>query len=74
MDVQKILQSSVREILQKYSEVIPVFIQLETQCIGCAFDRFCTLEDVANYYNIQMNDLAEILCEKISHTASREKE
>jgi len=74
MDVQKTLRGSVREILKNYPEVIPVFIQFEAQCIGCAFDRFCTLEDVSKYYNIQNNDLRENLLNKISKTQSWEKE
>lgn len=59
---------SVREIFNQYPEAVLLFIRLKTQCIGCAFDRFCTLEDISQHYNIQIDDLKDLLQREISKT------
>lgn len=71
MAAQMIDQSSIQEILREYPEVIPVFIQLKTQCIGCAFERFCTLEDVSKHYEIPINELVEFLSRVIAKNQNR---
>jgi hybrid cluster-associated redox disulfide protein len=61
MAPQNVYQSSIQEILREYPEAIQVFIQLKTQCVGCAFERFCTLEDVAKHYELDIEILIESL-------------
>jgi len=71
MVAEKISQRSIRDILVEYPEVVAVFIQMKTQCIGCAFERFCTLEDVSKHYEIQINELLENLSRTITQNKNR---
>ena len=66
MIAENFIRSSIRDILTEYPKVIPVFIQLKTQCIGCAFERFCTLKDVAKHYEIQIDELVDNLNKTIA--------
>jgi hybrid cluster-associated redox disulfide protein len=59
MDNQLIQGLTIREILKRHPETISVFIQLKTQCAGCAFERFCTLEDLARHYGIPYTKVKE---------------
>ena len=55
------LHLSVDEVQQTWPETVSVFNQLKTACIGCYLQRFCTLQDVADYYNLDPETLLEAL-------------
>jgi hybrid cluster-associated redox disulfide protein len=50
-------QLTVEEILKKWPETFSVFRSRNTDCIGCLLQRFCTLQDVAETYEIELQDL-----------------
>ena len=54
---------TVDEILQHWPEAFSVFMRHKTKCPGCFMQQFCTLEDVAETYQISAENLiAEIKC------------
>jgi hypothetical protein len=55
------LHQTVQDVLNDWPEARKAFRALKTQCIGCYLARFCTLQDVANTYEIPVETLvAEI--------------
>jgi len=52
---------TVAEVQETWPETVGVFNQLKTACIGCYLQRFCTLQDVADYYNLDLETLLESL-------------
>lgn len=66
MDTRNIhIHLTVDEILHKWPSVFSVFMEHKTKCPGCFMQQFCTLKDVAETYQISVEELiAEI--EKVS--------
>ncbi|HMB22998.1 MAG TPA: hypothetical protein VKP08_09225 [Anaerolineales bacterium] len=50
---------TVEEVLQKLPHVFSVFTKHKTKCVGCLMQRFCTLRDVAEMYQIPLTELIE---------------
>ena len=59
------LKMTVTELLDAWSQVIPVFIRHRMICVGCDMSSFETLQDVANNYGIApetfLRELLEVL-------------
>ncbi len=51
--------------MQTYPQTVSVFLALKTDCVGCHLERFCTLEEVAASYKLQLDFLLERLREVI---------
>jgi len=64
---------TVRKLLQQHPETIAVFIQFNTQCVGCFFEHFCTLEDVSKHYSISLEDLSQTIQDAIHQENKEEK-
>jgi len=45
-------ETSVNDLVRKWPQVIPVFIQFQMACVGCSMSAFETLEDAAKIYAI----------------------
>lgn len=54
-------QMTVKELLSKRPDAASVFFKNKTLCVGCYFDRFCTLEDVAQTYGLYLESFLEEL-------------
>ena len=54
-------QLIVEDVLKKWPETFSVFQKRHTNCIGCMLQRFCTLQDVAENYEITVEDLTKEL-------------
>jgi len=54
-------QITVHEVLSKWPYSHPAFAKLKTKCIGCLLQKFCTLRDVAQTYQISFDELIEEL-------------
>ena len=56
---------TVEQVLESYPHAADVFIRLKADCIGCRLDKFCTLEEVARDYGLDLEgflaDLEEIV-------------
>ncbi len=48
---------SVLQILRRNPAAAQAFIDMRTQCVGCPIARFCTLRDVAAFYDLPLEDL-----------------
>lgn len=57
METTPINQLTVHQLLSAYPVAVKVFIRYSPECIGCAFERFCTLQDVARHYNLSLTEL-----------------
>ncbi len=58
-------KSSVADLLDRYPQAIPIFIQHGMSCVGCSMAAFETLEDAARIYGIEfsqfLHEIEEIL-------------
>ena len=50
-------QQTVEEILKTFPQLMSVFRKHGTDCVGCLLQRFCTLQDVAEIYEVELNAL-----------------
>ncbi|GAB4415528.1 MAG: hypothetical protein Kow002_00720 [Anaerolineales bacterium] len=63
---------TVQQVVESYPQAADFFIQLKTDCVGCRLDWFCTLEDVARDYALNLDELLAILEEAILSFYSKE--
>jgi len=68
-------QLNVEEILKKWPQTYSVFRNRNTDCVGCLLQRFCSLQDVADTYEIELQDLATDLenCVVANNESKRSK-
>lgn len=71
METDQITQLTVHQLLDKYPSVIKVFISFAPVCIGCSVERFCTLEDVTQHYDIPLQEWTHAIEEAISSVEKR---
>jgi hybrid cluster-associated redox disulfide protein len=50
-------QQTVEDILKTFPHLMSVFRKHGTDCVGCFMQRFCTLQDVAETYEIELQAL-----------------
>ena len=50
---------TVKDLLDRYPLVLPVFMRLRLLCVGCPTEAFHTLADVAREYDLDINDLID---------------
>ena len=53
------LQMSITEILDRWPEVIPVFLNYKMACVGCSLADFMTLEDALDIYHLNKEQFIE---------------
>lgn len=61
---------TVDETLQRKPESSYVFIKRGMQCVGCFLQKFCTMKDVAEIYQI---DLETLLNDLNNHKKGQEE-
>jgi hybrid cluster-associated redox disulfide protein len=60
MDVPMIdMQLTVDEVLQRWPQAFSVFMKHKTKCVGCFMQPFCTLKDVAETYQLSLEQLVD---------------
>ena len=76
MEPQQISQNwTASDVLQKYPGSRQVFITRRMLCLGCYMARFCTLNDVAQIYSLEIETLVgEIQKAAINKTYQNSKE
>jgi len=52
---------TVKDVLDRYPQALPAFMQLRLLCVGCPTEAFHTLADVAREYDLDI----ELLLERI---------
>jgi hybrid cluster-associated redox disulfide protein len=53
------LQMTVAEILDRWPEVIPIFLNHKMACVGCSLADFMTLEDALDIYHLNKESFIE---------------
>ena len=53
--------TTVEEVFQNIPEAGQIFIAYHTDCVGCRLTRFCTLAEVAEIYQINLQSLLDDL-------------
>ena len=51
----------VADVLRKWPQTIPVFLDHNLGCVGCAMASFDTLRDIARIYNLRVDRFLEEL-------------
>jgi hybrid cluster-associated redox disulfide protein len=66
MDEDAQIQShwTVDETLRRKPETSSAFIKYRTQCVGCYMQKFCTIKDVAEIYQVNLDELLKSLNER----------
>jgi len=49
----------VADLLVFYPLATSLFIELRVDCIGCSMNRFCTLEDLTKYYDLDLEKISD---------------
>ena len=62
-------ETSVNDLIRKWPQVIPVFIQFHMACVGCSLSAFETLEDAAKTYAIDPQHFIQRLEEVIKQSS-----
>jgi hybrid cluster-associated redox disulfide protein len=53
------------QVMKTYPETVSVFLALKLGCVGCALERFCSLDEVAASYKLSTAFLLAQLREAI---------
>jgi hypothetical protein len=50
-------QMTVEDVLSNWPGAYSAFASMKTKCVGCFLQRFCTLQDVAEAYQVPFQEL-----------------
>jgi hypothetical protein len=59
--IQITLDWTVEQTLQAGPEISRVYIKNRTKCVGCWLQKFCTIKDVAETYDLDLKILLQDL-------------
>ncbi len=65
------LEQTVEKTLQERPETSRTFIKRGTLCVGCWMQKFCTIKDVAEIYEIDSGELLQDLNQYTFERAAR---
>ncbi len=60
---------TISEILDRWPEIIPIFLNRRMACVGCSLADFMTLEDALDIYHLNM----ELFIEEIENAIQTRK-
>jgi hypothetical protein len=52
---------TVAQVLFASPQAAQVFFRMKTDCVGCVLNRFCSLEEVARSYHLELDLLMDML-------------
>lgn len=52
---------TVEQALKSGSQAAGVFLRFKTDCVGCWMARFCTVDEAAQKYRLNLDDLLSAL-------------
>ena len=61
MDTGIDIQWTVDQVLQKWPHAFSVFLKNKTKCVGCYMQPFCTVKEVAETYQLSLEQLIDEL-------------
>lgn len=53
--------TTVKELFDRYPELLQLFMDLGLLCVGCPAEAFHTLADVTREYHFDMNQLFQLI-------------
>ena len=63
---------TVKELLDRYPQLLRTFMDLGLLCVGCPAEAFHSLADVAREYHLELNQLLQRIYKEIEdHEASQ---
>ncbi len=68
------LHLTISAILERWPEVIPVFLNHKMSCVGCTLADFMTLEDALEIYKLEKEPFIEQLTQAIENRQSEADE
>lgn len=68
MEQQPKANLMVAEVMTRWPETIPVFIQHRMACVGCAIAPFETVAEVAAIYHLELNCFLDELQQAIHNS------
>ena len=57
---------TISDILERWPEVIPIFINHKMACVGCSLSDFMTLEDALEIYHLEKEPFIEQIKQAIN--------
>ena len=61
-------QTFVADLLASTPLMAPLFVELRVDCVGCSMNKFCTLEDLCEQYQLELETLISLIQERtINH-------
>ncbi len=67
-------KTTVEEVFRHLPQASRVFINYQTDCIGCPLARFCTLDEVAGVYEINLQTFLNELRQNAPSAIKNSKE
>ncbi len=58
-------QTFVADLLASIPLMAPLFVELRVDCVGCSMNKFCTLEDLCEQYQLELETLISLIQERI---------
>lgn len=72
MPIQLTPHMTVKELLDRYPQLLRTFLDLGLLCVGCPAEAFHSLADVAREYRLDLNQLLQHIYKVIGdHEASQ---
>jgi len=56
---------TVKELLNRYPQLLQMFMDMELMCVGCPTEAFHTLADVSQEYHLDLDQMLERIYETI---------
>lgn len=56
---------TIRELLERFPQLLQTFMDMGLKCVGCPTEAFHTLEDVGREYHLGLDQLFERIYEAI---------
>lgn len=55
----------VADLLASTPLIAHLFVELRVDCVGCSLNKFCTLEDVCEHYQLEIETIICLIQERI---------
>ncbi len=62
---------TVKELLERYPQLLQMFMDMDLMCVGCPNEAFHTLADIAQEYHLDLNRLLQRIYKTIGKEGIR---
>lgn len=56
----------VADLLALSPLIAPLLIELHTGCVGCSLNKFCTLEELCKYYELDLENTSQRIRDELN--------